>query len=60
MPIQHSIWTVGTNPKALVTTRLASEQVLEEMVVLDPSILSSEWMLIGRQLDDAISHNRTS
>ena len=26
-----------------------SEQKLEEMIVRDPRILSSEWMLIGRQ-----------
>lgn len=29
--------------------QLASEQHLEEMIVTDPRILSSEWMLIGRQ-----------
>jgi RecB family endonuclease NucS len=28
---------------------LPSEQVLEEMIVSDPRILSGEWMLIGRQ-----------
>ena len=49
MPIKHSIWTVGAEPKALVTTRLASEQALEDMIVRDSSVLSSEWMLIGRQ-----------
>ncbi|MGE0876236.1 MAG: hypothetical protein AB7O31_16360 [Burkholderiales bacterium] len=30
-------------------SRLNSEQKLEEMIVCDPRILSSEWMLIGRQ-----------
>lgn len=49
MPVQHSIWTVGVEPKALETTRLASEQILEEMIVRDSRVLSSEWMLIGRQ-----------
>jgi RecB family endonuclease NucS len=28
---------------------LPSEQLLEDMIVQDPRILSSEWMLIGRQ-----------
>ncbi len=30
-------------------SHLTSEQKLEEMIVCDPRILSSEWMLIGRQ-----------
>ncbi len=49
MPIQHAIWKVGTQPLPLGVTKLASEQALEEMIVRDPSILSNEWMLIGRQ-----------
>lgn len=49
MPIQHAIWKVGDKPTPLSTSRLASEQKLEEMIVNDPRILSSEWMLIGRQ-----------
>jgi hypothetical protein len=49
MPIQHAIWKIGETPAPLVTSRLASEQQLEDMIVRDPRILSSEWMLIGRQ-----------
>src|SRR5438046_6125319 len=49
MPIQHAIWKVGEKPVPLPSGRLASEQALEEMIVADPTILSSEWMLIGRQ-----------
>jgi hypothetical protein len=49
MPIQHAIWKVGEKPVPLSAGRLASEQALEEMIVADPTILSSEWMLIGRQ-----------
>ena len=30
-------------------SQLVSEQKLEEMIVRDPRILSSEWLLIGRQ-----------
>jgi RecB family endonuclease NucS len=50
MPIQHAIWRIGDKPALLSTSRFASEQKLEEMIVLDSSILSSEWMLIGRQV----------
>lgn len=49
MPIQHAIWQVGDKPSPLQPGRLASEQLLEEMIVKEPRILSSEWMLIGRQ-----------
>jgi hypothetical protein len=49
MPIHHAIWRVGDQPAPLVSSRLASEQHLEGMIVRDPRILSSEWMLIGRQ-----------
>ncbi|WCM93156.1 endonuclease NucS [Acidovorax sp. NCPPB 2350] len=49
MPIYHAIWRVGEQPALLVSSRLASEQQLENMIVRDPRILSSEWMLIGRQ-----------
>ncbi|MBI1752874.1 MAG: DUF91 domain-containing protein [Acidobacteria bacterium] len=49
MPINHSMWKVGDKPVALSQGRLVSEQKLEDMIVEDPRILSSEWMLIGRQ-----------
>ena len=49
MPIHHAIWKVGSTPTPLAVTHLASEQALEDMIVSDPRILSSEWMLIGRQ-----------
>jgi len=49
MPIRHAIWKVGSTPAPLTVTHLASEQALEDMIVRDPRILSSEWMLIGRQ-----------
>jgi Endonuclease NucS len=49
MPIKHAIWKVGEKPAPLAVGQLATEQHLEEMIVADPRILSSEWMLIGRQ-----------
>lgn len=33
----------------LITGKLSSEQLLEDMIVKDPRILSNEWMLIGQQ-----------
>jgi RecB family endonuclease NucS len=49
MPIQHAIWQVADQPSILPAAKLASEQMLESMIVREPSILSSEWMLIGQQ-----------
>ncbi len=49
MPIKHAIWTVGDKPTPLPITRLATEQLLEDMIEIDPRILSEQWLLIGRQ-----------
>ena len=49
MPIQHAIWQVGQQPTQLTSSKLASEALLEDMIVRDPRILSPEWMLVGRQ-----------
>lgn len=51
MPIHHSIWRVGQSPSALPETQIASEALLEDMIVAQPAILSPEWMIIGRQED---------
>jgi hypothetical protein len=49
MTIRHAIWKVGARPEPLPAAMLASEQLLEDMIVASPEILSDEWMLIGRQ-----------
>jgi hypothetical protein len=49
MPVRHSIWRVGSNPTSLVEGALPSEALLEDMIVAQPSILSDQWMIIGRQ-----------
>ncbi len=49
MPIHTAVWLVGQQPRALAESSLASERLLEDMIVASPSILSNEWMLIGRQ-----------
>jgi hypothetical protein len=49
MPINHAIWKVGSKPTPLQTSKLLSEQQLEDMIVTAPEILSGEWLLIGRQ-----------
>ena len=49
MTISHAIWTVGVKPKPLPAAVLPSEQLLEQMIVASTDILSTDWMLIGRQ-----------
>lgn len=51
MPISHAVWTVSNTPEEVRQGILPSEQMLEDMIVAQPRILSSEWMLIGRQID---------
>jgi len=54
MPIRIAIWKVGAQPAPLAESSLAKEQLLEEMIVANPSLLSDEWMLIGRQEDTGL------
>lgn len=49
MPVRHSIWKVAANPTPLLESALPSEALLEDMIVAQPSILSDQWMIIGRQ-----------
>jgi uncharacterized protein YeaO (DUF488 family) len=49
MPVHHAIWRIGEKPQPLTTSKLASEQLLEKMILNDPTILSDQWMIIGHQ-----------
>jgi hypothetical protein len=51
MPVRHAIWKVAAKPEQLAVSSLATEQLLESMIVAAPSMLSDEWLLIGRQVD---------
>jgi hypothetical protein len=50
MPIQHAIWKFGATPEALTVSKLATEKDLEDMITARPEMISSGWMLIGRQV----------
>ena len=49
MPIRTALWTTGSPPKPLADGQLVSEQQLEQMIVDAPSLLSDDWLLVGRQ-----------
>lgn len=51
MPIRTALWRVGVDPQPLPESTLATEQLLENMIIAAPRLLSDEWMLIGRQED---------
>jgi len=51
MPVRTALWKVGPQPTPIREAKLANEQLLEEMIVASPQLLSDEWMLIGRQED---------
>jgi hypothetical protein len=49
LAIRTAIWIVGDKPIPLAESAITSEQLLEQMIVASPSLISDEWMLIGRQ-----------
>ncbi len=51
MPIRTALWKVGLQPQPLAESSLDMEQLLEDIIVTAPRMLSDEWMLIGRQED---------
>jgi hypothetical protein len=51
VPIRTALWKVGLQPQPLSETALGKEQLLEDMIVAAPLLLSDEWMIIGRQED---------
>lgn len=51
MPVRTALWKIGSPPEELSESALSREQLLEDMIVAAPRMLSDEWMLIGRQED---------
>ncbi len=49
MPIRTAIWKVADPPVSLADSSLSTEQLLEDMIVASPGVLSDELMLVGRQ-----------
>jgi hypothetical protein len=48
--VQHGIWKIGCKPQALSPVQLDSENLLEEQIFHDLSILNGDWLLLGRQV----------
>lgn len=53
MAIEQGIWRIGDKPIRLKSTSLASEELLEQQISQDLSLLNSDWLLIGRQVRTA-------
>lgn len=50
MPIQHALYRFDQGLKKLSSAALEKEEILEDMIAQDLSILDERWMLIGRQV----------
>jgi hypothetical protein len=50
MPIKQAMWRIGQKPTALASSKLKNEEILEDMIESDPTILEDEWLIIGRQV----------
>lgn len=50
MPFQHTLYNIGQELTRLIPTKMDKEEVLEEFIHQDMSILNERWMLIGRQV----------
>lgn len=50
MPIEVGIWRLGAKPEKVTMSAIDSELMLEDALVKDLSILSTQLMLIGRQV----------
>ncbi len=50
MPIEVGIWRLGTKPEKVAISTIDSESRLEDALAQDISILSTQLMLIGRQV----------
>ncbi|WP_210081499.1 nuclease [Pantoea endophytica] len=51
MPVHYAIWRVGENPQPLTISKLATEKLLQKMIIQDSSILSDQWMIIGEEVN---------
>ena len=49
MSIRQVVWRLGDLPEALPEASIPSEKSLEAMIVAAPTLISDDWMLIGRQ-----------
>jgi hypothetical protein len=50
MSIEQGIWRIGDKPIRLKSTYLDSEDLLEQQIFQDLSLLNPHWLLIGRQV----------
>jgi hypothetical protein len=50
MAIEHGMWRIGSAPLKLQPVNIENENLLEELVTRDISILNDGWLLTGRQV----------
>ena len=50
MAIEHGMWRIGSAPFKLQPVKIENENLLEELITKDISILNDGWLLVGRQV----------
>lgn len=50
MPVEQAIWRIEKEPVRLKEEALETENLLEDLITKDVSILNENWLLIGRQV----------
>ena len=50
MPLNQSLWALGDSARPLKVGKLESEKALEDLIVSNPAVLNSSWMVVGRQV----------
>jgi hypothetical protein len=50
MPVKTQLWKLGKKPQILAESQLDTEELLEDMIIQEPRMLSEDWLLVGRQV----------
>ena len=50
MPIEVGLWTIGDTPQPVAFSPMGSEELIEDVLAKDLSILDPALLLIGRQV----------
>jgi len=52
MPLEHALWRIGNSLARLPVAKMDTEDLLEDYIFRDITILTDGWLIIGRQVPD--------
>jgi len=50
MPLEHALWRIGNSLARLPVAKMDTEDLLEDYIFRDITILNDGWLIIGRQV----------